>query len=221
MSKIEKLLELVEAFSSGKDLSSRIGDLEAKLASKDRAEVKNLLANEGVNESTLLSAVAIKELAGQINVLIHAVGILVSLPYILEPEEKIQSLSLGAGNTGREFDLETDQRVAEFKFITWRGGSESIRQNSLFIDLFSLVEHEAHRQRYLYVVGKEEPMRFLMHRRSISSVLSKNRAVWEEFRSKHGEKHSVVSEYYNAVRHLVRIVDLKDVVPVFTKLCEP
>jgi hypothetical protein len=32
---------------------------------------------------------------------------------------------IGAGYTGREFDLETNYRVAEFKFIHWRGGPEA------------------------------------------------------------------------------------------------
>ena len=53
-------------------------------------------------------------MAGQVNVVIHALGILISLPYLLEDDEEIQSLSLGAGNTGRRYDLETDRRVAEF-----------------------------------------------------------------------------------------------------------
>lgn len=43
------------------------------------------------------------------------------LPHILEPDERVESVSLGAGNTGRDFDLETNVRVAEFKFIHWRG----------------------------------------------------------------------------------------------------
>ncbi len=180
--------------------------------------IRKLLDLEGLDESTLLAALVVKELAGQINVVIHTICILLSLPHILEPDERILSLSLGAGNTGREFDLETDRRVAEFKFITWRGGSEAIRQNSLFIDLFSLVEHEARRERYLYVVGKEEPLKFLSHRRAIPSVLSKNRAVWEEFSAKHGSKYSVVSDYYHAVKHLVHLVDLAEVVPFFATL---
>jgi hypothetical protein len=36
---------------------------------------------------------------------IHAVGILTALPHILEHDERIETLSLGAGNTGRQFDL--------------------------------------------------------------------------------------------------------------------
>ena len=52
---------------------------------------------------------------GQINVIVHAVGILVALPKILELGELVQSLSLGAGNTGRAHDLETDRRIDEFR----------------------------------------------------------------------------------------------------------
>jgi hypothetical protein len=62
---------------------------------------------------------------------IHALGILLCLPHILRPGEVIDYVSLGAGNTGRAFDLETSLRVAEFKFIHGQGGPGSIRQNSL------------------------------------------------------------------------------------------
>jgi hypothetical protein len=63
-----------------------------------------------------------KQVAGQINVVIHALVILLCLPHILKDHEVIEYVSLGAGNTARAFDLETNQRVAEFKFIRWQGG---------------------------------------------------------------------------------------------------
>ena len=89
----------------------------------------------------MAAAAEMKRLAGQINVMIHALGILLCLPHILEPKERVEYGSLGAGNTGREFDLETNLRVAEFKFIRWRGGAESIRQNSVFKGYLLLAEH--------------------------------------------------------------------------------
>lgn len=58
-----------------------------------------------------------KAFAGQIDVLVHAVGILVGLPYVLEDDEEIESLSLGAGSSGRDHDLVTNTRVGEFKFV--------------------------------------------------------------------------------------------------------
>ena len=38
-------------------------------------------------------------MAGQVNTVIHVLGILVSLPFVLDPGEKVLSLSLGAGTT--------------------------------------------------------------------------------------------------------------------------
>ena len=46
---------------------------------------------------TAPAALLVKRSAGQINVIVHAVGILVALPKILEPGELVQSLSLAAG----------------------------------------------------------------------------------------------------------------------------
>jgi hypothetical protein len=85
----------------------------------------------------------VKRLAREINVVIHALGILLCLPHILEPEETIEYVSLGAGNTGRAFDLETNKRIAEFKFSRWQGGAEAIRQNSLFKDFYCMAEYDS------------------------------------------------------------------------------
>ena len=84
----------------------------------------------GTKAEVLGAAGLIKRLAGQIHVVIHALGILLCLPRILQPGEVVEYVSLGAGNTGRAFDLETNQRIAEFKFIRWQGGAEVIRQGS-------------------------------------------------------------------------------------------
>ena len=156
-----------------------------------------------------------KSLVGQVNVVIHVVGILIALPHILANGERVQNLSLGAGNTGRSHDLETDRQIAEFKFIAWRGGAEAIRQNGLFVDIFNLVSTPGTKRRVMYVVDKEHPLRFLSNNRSISSVLSKSRAVEERFRDAHGTQFTTVREYWNAVADEVDIVDLRDVVPAF------
>lgn len=175
-----------------------------------------MLADDGIDESLLLAALLVKRMHGQINVIVHAVGILVSLPHVLESGEMIESLSLGAGNTGRPHDLVTDRRVAEFKFIDWKGGAESIRQNSLFVDLFNLASADTSKRKVLYVVGGREPLKFLHGRRAIGSVLSKNQAVAERFRAMHSDRFAVVSEYFDFVRDGVEIVDLAEVVPAFS-----
>jgi hypothetical protein len=152
-------------------------------------------------------------MAGQINVLVHSIGILTALPYILEAGETIESLSLGAGNTGRAHDLVTNRRIAEFKFTDWRGGSESIRQNGLFADLFSLASDPAKKGKVMYVVGKDTPLRFLQNRRSLASVLSKNVLLSQRFHELYGNQFVSVRDFYETVRDKIEIVDLVDVAP--------
>jgi hypothetical protein len=147
---------------------------------------------------------------------VHAVGILISLPHILESEERIQYLSLAAGNTGRPFDLETDQRIAEFKSIDWKGGPESIRQNSLFKDFFDLAEYDTQKKRFLYVVGLEHPMKFFNGGRACSSVMSKNRPLWERYSLKYA-KFVRVQAFYEHKKGAVNIVDLASIVPAFAR----
>lgn len=64
----------------------------------------------------------IKRLSAQIDVKLHALGILLCPLHILkeQPGEQMESFSLGAANPGRAFDLVTSHRVAEFKFIHWQ-----------------------------------------------------------------------------------------------------
>lgn len=217
MGTVDDALESLRTFAPSGRLGERIGRLEVELSGEPVEKAAHRLAEWGIDEDLLQAAIDVKHLAGQINVIVHAVGILVSIPHLLEPGEQIESLSLGAGNTGRDHDLETDRRIAEFKFIEWRGGAESIRQNSLFIDLFNLASSKSPRRKYLYVIDKSEPLRFLGNRRAIGSVLSKNAAVAKRFENLHGDRFQVVRDYYSSVRDLVEIVDLRDLVPAFAR----
>lgn len=208
--------EAVRALGIGRGLRNHIADLERALAGRDRDEAIALVAEDGITSEALLAALAIKAMAGQINVVVHALGILVSLPYVLDEGEVIEGLSLGAGNTGRSHDLETDRRVAEFKFITWRGGAEAIRQNSLFVDVFNLASSPTPKRRQLYVLGLHEPLKFLNGNRAIESVLSKHASVWERFNHRHADDGFVrVSQYWTTVRDRVELIDLQDRVPAF------
>ncbi len=191
-----------------------IGGVEGRLAGTDGTKVRSLLEREGIGSDTLDATIQIKRMSGQINVLVHAIGIVNALPYILEPGEVVESLSLGAGNTGRDHDLETDRRVAEFKFITWRG-ADAIRQNSLFADLFNLANNPTKRAKYLYVVGKDIPLRFLENRRALNSVL-KDARLATRFSAVHGNRYLTVRDYYDTIRGQVQIVDLVGVVPGLT-----
>lgn len=124
------------------------------------------------------------------------------------PDEKVEYVSLGAGNTGREFDLETNHRVAEFKFIHWRGGAETIRQNSIFKDFFLLAENPTPKKKFLYVLGIEHPVKFLGGGRAPTSVLSKNASVRERFYGLFQNQYERVRDYFEPRRDQVTIQDV-------------
>lgn len=215
MDDIADALRRLTEFASRSELTFRIASLESDLLGKTQESAEQVLSVERVDADLLRAALVVKTASSQIDVIVHTVGILVSLQYILDPTERIESLSLGAGNTGRAHDLETNQRVAEFKFIEWKGGAESIRQNGLFMDIFNLMSNATDRKKCVYVVGQEHPMRFLNGRRSIGSVLSKNAGTAERFEEAHGGRFSVVRDYWQSIRDEVELIDLRDVVPAF------
>ena len=161
----------------------------------------------------LAAAAALKRMAGQVNVAIHALGILRCLPHILEVEEEVEYVSLGAGNTGRRFDLETNLRIAEFKFIRWRGGAEAARQNAAFKDFVMLATQPTRKRKYLYLVGTEQALRFLEGGRALDSVLNANQKLGRLFWAQYGDRFSTVGEYYGVHGGEVEIVDVSPWVP--------
>lgn len=204
----------------GDSLTNRLSELEYLFQGLTGQDATSLCDEHGLNSQLLDAAYQIKALAGQIHVVIHAAGILTSLPTILEEGEEVESLSLGAGNTGRQFDLETNLRVAEFKFIHWKGGPESIRQNSLFKDFFELAEADTNKRKYLYVLGLTQPLKFFHGRRSLSSVMSRNAALAQSFFTKYDDSFSVVSDYFETKKNEVAIVDLTPMVPALAGIDE-
>lgn len=207
---IEKVARLIHEFE-GKSLTDTVAGFERDFRGLNRAACTDLCEERSLNAGLFEAAGDLKRLASQIHVIIHALGILIALPSILDDGEEVESLSLGAGNTGRKFDLETNRRIAEFKFIHWRGGAESIRQNSLFKDFFGLAEADTGKDRYLYVLGKEKPLNFLCGHRSLDSVMSRNQALRKEFTALHGDRFRTVSEYYEYRKMKVEIVDISSI----------
>tara|TARA_R110000787_G_scaffold187146_7_gene299062 strand:+ start:7103 stop:7471 length:369 start_codon:yes stop_codon:yes gene_type:complete len=120
---IDSALEAIGAFQ-GESLTRTLSEIEAKAVGLTTVSARDFAGARGITGSFMCSAASIKAVAGQINVIIHAAGILCALPHILVEGEKVEETSLGAGNTGKRFDITTNKRVAEFKFIDWRGGSE-------------------------------------------------------------------------------------------------
>ena len=122
---LEKAIKLIRSFEAG-SLTNKLSKLESDFLGLDKISAEKLCKTNNLDSKLLTASFEIKEIAPQVNVVIHAAGILTALPAILEKGEKVEYLSLGAGNTGKAFDLETNHRVAEFKFIHWKGGAESI-----------------------------------------------------------------------------------------------
>ncbi len=174
----------------------------------------NKITSQGNIDSDILkAALVVKKSISQIDVVIHAIGIINSLPYILEQDEKVEYLSLGAGNTGRNFDVETNKRIAEFKFINWSGKSDTIRQNTTFKDFFELAEYETNKKKCLYILDKAKVVKFFNNNRALKSVLSKNEATSKHFFSLYNNKYTTVSQYYHDKKNSVDIVDLHDICP--------
>lgn len=204
---IDKEIEAIARFQ-GASLTKSLADMEAGVRGLGIADFEDFCMARSIDYAFMASALAIKKVAGQINVIIHAAGILRSLSSILETGEVVESVSLGAGNTGRKFDLETNYRVAEYKFIDWKGGSESIRQNGVFKDFFELAEFETPKRKYLYVVDTNFPLRFLNGGRALSSVLSRHPTMLERLTEKYGPKVTKVSHYFDLKKNEVKILDV-------------
>lgn len=212
MPDLVKSLKNIQDFQQG-SLKSKFAKLEAEFRGIGRDKIQALSSNNKVDITLIHSALDLKKALGQINEVVHAVGILLLLPKILKNGEVIESLSLGAGNTGKDSDLVTNMRISEFKFIHWKGGAEAIRQNQLFKDFFYLAEANTNKKRCLYVIGLEYPLKFLEGNRAINSVCSRNAKLSTDFYNLYGDRFSRVCEYYKHRKHLVEIIDINDIMP--------
>lgn len=196
---------------AGASLTAELSCIECSLKGASKAASLALLSED--EKQALTAAASLKRIAAQVNTAIHALGIMVCLPHLLEDGEIVEYVSLGAGNTGRSFDLETNRRVAEFKFIHWQGTSETIRQNSIFKDFFLLEDYQTSKRKYLYVLGTAHPLKFFNARRAIASVLSKDEAVRNQFRQRFGDRYTTVREYFTEHLEAVVIEDVSNWVP--------
>jgi hypothetical protein len=208
----ESLISTLQNFV-GTDLTQTLSQIETSLRGTGIDTCSSALQNCGAANEVLGAAGAVKRIAGQINVVVHALGILLCLPHLLRVEEVIKYVSLGAGNTGRDFDLETNFRIAEFKFIRWQGGPESIRQNALFKDFYVMAEHRSEKEKFLYVLDTKYPLKFLNGGRALSSVLSRNVKLQKQFLAAYGDQYKTVRDYYLPRSTKVKIEDVSNFVP--------
>ncbi len=206
---IDDAINLINSYKSD-SLTKNLSFIENKIQESNTESIKDLCASLNINNNLFTGAKVIKELSAEIDVIVHSVGILLSLDRILHDGEKIEYVSLGAGNTGKKFDLETNYRIAEYKFIDWKGGSESIRQNGIFKDFYELAENDDLKKKYLYLNGTEYPLKFFNGGRALTSVLSKQPIILENIKKEYGSKIERVRDYYNIYKDTVHIEDVRE-----------
>jgi len=195
----------IETFRDG-SLGSTVANIESKFIGSSKATTPTILADNQIGMDLLLAAILIKKNSAQINEILHAVGILLALPTILCEGEIVESLSLAAGNTGKGFDLETNQRIAEFTFIQWQGGAEVIRQNKILKDFYFLAEANTTKERELYTIGTLHPDKFFRSKRTLAKILEGNAKLGDAW--KHGNQFPKVCDYCVPRLGLVKLRDI-------------
>lgn len=194
-------------------LGGRIAALELELAGKDRDSVAAVVSAHGVAQDTLAASLLVRESLGKLSDLIHAVGIALALPHILQPGEVLKTPSLAAGNDpGRLYDVETTQRAIEFKLARWTAKGNGGREKDLFKDLVLLTQAPPELRAEIYVRGSR-PARFLAGNASARKQLKKNMAVQAIFDAQVDDPLMTVSQYMAAYAAHVRVVDLEKVAP--------
>ncbi|MDQ0834305.1 hypothetical protein QF032_006149 [Streptomyces achromogenes] len=205
---------LLADFLGAEPLTAAIATLERDLASRPAREVGDLAATRGISPELMVAALTVRDSLGRLNDLIHAAGIVLALPHLLEDGEEIAVRpSLAAGNDPhRPFDLETDRRVAEFKLARWRG-ADATRKRQTFKDLVTLAADRPGRRAELFVVGPE-PGHFLRTSRATAAwALDRTRHARRVFEESFGSLDVSVARFTAHHAGHVRVTDLCDVLP--------
>jgi hypothetical protein len=180
---------------SGKNLASKIAELEFKFANLQKQDIVRNLNADSIDGKLLDAARLVKHAAAQIDVVLHSLGILVLLPSILEDGEVVESLSLGAGSSeAKRFDLETNRRIAEFTFIEWTG-NDNTRLQKIFKDFYRIAEFNTPKRKEIWLTDDTYALKYLRSGTSIRSATHKHRDIWENFQAKYPSIEKV-RDYY-------------------------
>jgi hypothetical protein len=213
------LIAQIEKFKDG-SLTRQIAALEKQLVNVSSSEIEATVGQYHIDSRLLEAALAVKRLNAQIDVVVHTVGILHTLPFIMAEDELVVSLSLGAGNAGSEFDLVTTHQIAEFKFIHWKPKGNAVRNKTLFQDFYKLACEKTDKKKNIYLLQTDRPLRFLAGRRNILKVLDRNRRVADHFARCFGDQFMTVGEFYAAFKEEVHLHDLSQIVPTLARVLE-
>lgn len=206
-------VRVLSAFLGGGPLTAVISQLERDLDGEGAPGASAIVQRAGLTPQLLAASVVTRDNFGRLNDLIHALGISLALPHLLDDGERIANRpSLAAGNDpSRPYDLETDRRVAEFKFSVWTG-RDAMRKRQTFKDFVHLAADRSGRHTYLYVLG-QRPIRFLRSTKSSAEWgLDRSPATRELFQSRFGDLSVPISTFV-AAHERVKVVDLAGVAP--------
>jgi len=204
-----------QPFIEKQSMTEQIAEIERRFQNKSKIEVLDYLKNHNIS-ALFAEKLFIKNLSAQIDVAIHAYGILLALPQILDFDEKIEYLSLGAGSTGKRFDVSTSKRIAEFKFSKWSESHNTLRQNNLFKDFLELalnIDNNG-KKKYLYCYNAATIIKFLSSsKRNLESVIYR-KSVSEKYKE-YRQRYKTVKDFYSDFKSEVEIVDLEDLLKSF------
>ncbi|MEI2702215.1 MAG: hypothetical protein V9E83_07420 [Baekduia sp.] len=194
-------------------LGQRIAALESDLAGRNLETTAAVVAAHGLTPATLSACLLVREELGKLSDLIHATGIALALPHLLEPNEVLKTPSLAAGNDpGRLYDVETNVRAAEFKFARWTNGGNGGREKDLFKDLVLLTQVPLSLRPEIYVRGPR-PARFLGGQASARKQLKRSQSVLAVFDAQVADPEITVAAYVSKYAGRVCVVDLERAVP--------
>lgn len=210
-------------FLEGGRLKGVVADLEHELASASGTEASQATERVGMGGdpgvALFMAAVQTRQQLGRINDLIHATGIALMLPAILESGEHLTNRpSLAAGNdASRPFDVETDRRIMEFKFGVWQPGSNAARKRGVFHDLLHLAAAPSERRPELYVVGPQAAKFLLTTKSKVSWALNRQAEKSQQlFEERFGSVDIPIPEFTKGPAAHVNIIDIKQLLPMLS-----
>ena len=167
-------------------------------------------------ENIFTAAKIIKDASSQIDEIVHASGIMIAKELWLHEDEEVQYLSLGAGNHKGHFDMETNLRIAEFKFGKWNDNSANgIRRRGYFSNYISLLTANDHRSKYFVVEDRSSFVKFMNGKATWRNVLSKNPSGFkklEKFLIENKKEHLVtVGEIYKEFEERITIIEYNQI----------
>ena len=205
-------MDLIEAMNIVKTFKNK----SVKETLKDLERLEKTISFSNF-ENIFFAAKIIKDASSQIDEIVHASGIMIAKEVWLNENEEVQYLSLGAGNHKERFDMETNLRIAEFKFGKWNDNSANgIRRRGYFSNYINLLTANDQRNKYFIVEDKKSFLKFVSGKATWRNVLSKTPTGFkklEKFIIQNNKEHLVtVGQIYKEFEEQVTIVDYNQII---------